>query len=284
MNNSKTVSAYAKINLFLEVCDRLPDGYHSLESVMHSVSVYDTVTVRLNDSGEYSVNCPQLADIPCEKNLAVKAAMAFYEATDIPFGGVHIDIEKRIPMCAGLAGGSTDAAAVLKALNELHGDPFNVSQLCAVGSSVGADVPFCIYGKAALAKGIGEVLTAVTPLPDCFLVIAIGSDEGVSTRWAFERLDGEKNRKLNHPDGMLDALSGGDLNRIGKCLYNVFETVSPHSGSIKKIMLSHSPYGVLMSGSGPSIFGIFRNEDDARRAADEIINDGNIAFVCRPIS
>ncbi len=280
--NCKNISAYAKINLFLEVSGRLPDGYHLLQSVMHSVDICDSVTVTLNNSGQYTVNCSS-AEIPPESNLAIKAAKCFYESSCADFTGVHIDIEKRIPMCAGLAGGSTDAAAVFVALNSLHGEIFTQEQLCALGKKVGADVPFCIHKKAAFAQGIGEVLTPVEPLPECYIVVAIGSGEQISTKWAFSQLDGNEDRRIKSADDILNAMNSGDIDSIGKELYNVFETVSPHNRQIKSIMMKHSSCGVLMSGSGPSIFALYKTETDAKNATQELISKGNRAFFCTPI-
>lgn len=280
--NCKNISSYAKINLFLEVIGRLPDGYHLLQSVMHSVDISDSVTVSLNNSGQYTVNCSS-GDIPPESNLAIKAAKCFYENSNADFTGVHIDIEKRIPMCAGLAGGSTDAAAVFVALNDLHGEIFSRERLCALGKKVGADVPFCILGKAAFAQGIGEVLAPIEPLPECYIVVAIGNGEEISTKWAFSQLDNDTDREIQNVEGILDAMSSGDLECISSRLYNVFETVSPHNQQIKSIMMKHSACGVLMSGSGPSIFGLFKTENDAKNAEQELKNEGNRAFFCKPI-
>ncbi len=278
---SVSIAAPAKINLFLEVIERLPDGYHLLNSIMQSVDLCDNVVIALNESGEFTVKCPDFIG-KHEDNLAIKAAKAFYsESENVKFSGVHIEIEKNIPMCAGMAGGSADAAAVLNGLNRLHDYVYSEKQLCKMGKKIGADVPYCIINRTSLAEGIGEILTPVIPLPDCFIVVAIGQ-ERVYTKWAFEELDKKQNRTVRNISRSLDALQSGDLRKIGEELYNVFQTVSPHSEEIKKIMAKYDACGILMSGSGPSVFALYDSESKAEAACSSLKENGFSSYLCHP--
>lgn len=282
MRNMKkiTVNAYAKINLFLEVNGRLPDGYHDLQSIMQTVSLCDILHFEINNSNTFTLDCPKI-DCDCKDNLIYKAAMEFFRACGIPFTGMNVKVEKNIPSCAGLAGGSSDASATLKALNILYGNPFSDTELRNIGKNIGADVPFCIFGGTALAQGIGEVLSPVESIPDCFIVIAIGN-EGISTKWAFEQLDRQTDRTVKSADAIICAIKEGSLSSISEELYNVFENVSPYEKSIKNIMLKNGSLGALMSGSGPSVFGLYDSEEQAKTTVDTLIHKGYFAFLCKP--
>ncbi len=276
------INAYAKINLFLEVKERLPNGYHDLQSIMQSVGLCDVLEFRKTTHGGIYIDCPQI-DGPCENNLIYKAAKCFFDKAQIPLSGIEIKVDKQIPIGAGLAGGSTDAAATLKALNLLYGVPFSTEQLMIMGKPIGADVPFCICGGTALAEGIGEKLTPINKMPDCYIVIAIG-DTSVSTKWAFEELDKKQNRNIVSVKNIVSALETGALEKISNEFYNVFETVSPYDENIKKIMYAFSPLGVLMSGSGPSVFSVYAEEENAKKATDELVSKGYRAFFCTPVN
>ena len=276
------INAYAKINLFLEVKERLPNGYHDLQSIMQSVGLCDVLEFRKTSCEGIHIDCPKIEG-PCENNLIYKAAKCFFDKIEMPLSGVEIKVDKQIPIGAGLAGGSTDAAAALKALNTLYGEPFSTEELMAIGKTVGADVPFCICGGPAIAEGIGEKLTQINKLPDCYIVIAIG-DTSVSTKWAFEELDKKEKRNIRSAENIISALKKGDLKDISDEFYNVFETVSPFDETIKKIMKSYSPFGVLMSGSGPSVFSVYKNEENAKKARSELISKGYRAFLCTPVN
>lgn len=280
--DSIVINAFAKINLFLEVNEKLPDGYHDLQSIMQSVSLHDRIKFVKRSDGKFTLNCPGL-DTDIKDNLIYKAAERFFEGSGIEFSGIDITVEKNIPICAGLAGGSTDAAATLKALNTLYGEPFSIDELMKIGRKIGADVPFCIMGGTALAEGIGEKLTRVNNMPNCHILIAIG-DTGVSTKWAFEELDKKQKRKTAHPNNIINKLNIGDLKGICDELYNVFETVSPFDGEIKNIMELYSPSGVLMSGSGPSVFSVFNDEENAKKAKTHLLERGYRAFICTPVN
>lgn len=265
------VKAYAKINLLLDIINRRTDGYHDLFMIMQSIGLYDTVTVRETKSKKITITC-NIDDIPLdEKNIAHKAASAFYKETKIKNKGINIDIVKRIPHAAGLAGGSADGAGVLVALNELYGTGLTEDELCSIGVKIGADVPFCIKGGTLLAQGIGDVLNKVKPLRKCFILIA-KPDCGVNTGFAYSQFD--EYGKSHTPDklGMLCALQNRDLNEICGKMENVFEQFIdvPNKVDIKDVMRSNGAVGVCMSGSGPTVFGIFDDRNKAEKAAGEL--------------
>lgn len=274
-----TTKAPAKINLFLDVTAKRADGYHDIRSIMQTVDLCDTVTVESLDAAsgvtDIILTCSD-PTLPCnEKNLAHKAAVAFFGAVGMESYSCRIHIDKVIPMEAGLAGGSSDAAAVLRLLNELYGSPLSQDELCKTGASIGADVPFCIVGGTCLCEGIGEVLTQLPPMPDAHIVIARGG-EGVSTPAAYCLVDERWNNDFSVSGGNIDkitsALSAGDLCGIVGGMYNIFEDVilPGHSvaSRLKEIMLECGAVGAMMSGSGPSVFGIFLNKEDAVRAVE----------------
>ena len=227
--------------------------------------------------------------------MAIKAAEAFKKETGKWFYDLHIHIEKRIPTAAGMAGGSTNAAAVLKGLNQIMDTPLNPKELCRLGNALGADVPFCIVGGAQITEGVGERLTPCAPLPPCHLVVACAG-EGVSTPAAYKKLDElhghfDGNNYASKTDALaaqLDALKKGDLCGVGKNAYNIFESavLPTHSkaGYIKNILASSGAVFAMMSGSGPSVFGVFENEKDAQAAAEMLLNQDIPAWVCEPIN
>lgn len=297
---TETLRAYAKINLFLDVTGRRSDGYHDILSLMQTVSLYDTVTVSVEDdeSGAITLACDSSA-IPCDgRNLAYRAAEAFYNALGYR-KSTHIRVEKRIPVSAGLAGGSTDAAAVLVGLNRLCGMPFSEDKLCTVGKALGADIPFCILGGTAEVCGIGEVLAPLPDLPIFPMVVAKLGD-GVSTPEAYRLLDGMFEGFAGKYAGgtvckerygaLLAALRDTDSKRVAESIYNIFEyAILPKHGEaseLKRFFLSNGAIGAMMSGSGPSVFGIFEDIETARRAADRLNKDREapIAFAVTPVS
>lgn len=281
-----SIKAYAKINLFLEVCEKRPDSYHNIDSIMQTVSLHDVITLSNNDSIILSNNKGLPND---ETNLAYKAAKLFFDHTRVN-GGVSINIEKNIPVSAGLAGGSTDAAAVLKGLNQLYKTELSIEKLCELGSKLGADVPFCIKGGTYITKGIGDVFTPCSPLPDCFLVIT-KNGEGVSTPFAYGQID--KSRENNNyiaktSYNTSEALCKKNLKGAIATFYNAFEAVvlpiRPKVQEQKDILLNHCAVATMMSGSGPSVFGIFENEANAVSALRELIEYGAEAHLCKPIN
>lgn len=269
------VSACAKINLGLDVVRRLPNGYHQVKMIMQSVDIRDELTLRRTESG-ITVTTDS-AELPTdENNLIYKAAALMWETYGIR-GGVHIHLRKTIPIAAGMAGGSTDAAAAIKGINTLFGLGEPLSRLMELAVSVGADVPYCILGGTALAEGIGEKLTPLPPMPDCSILVA-KPGISVSTKYVYEHLDAQE--PSGHPDidGMTAAVRAGDLEGILERMENVLETVTvpahPVIRSIKERMLSLGAANSLMSGSGPTVFGIFREKETARKAFEQLEADG----------
>lgn len=288
-----TALSPAKINLYLDVTGIRNNGYHNIKSIMQTVDLCDVITVKtLKPSSckpQLRLTCSDPAVPLGESNIAWKAAISFFRAADIKSYNCHIHIEKHIPMEAGLAGGSTDAAAVLRLLNMSFDRPFDTDALCAVGANLGADVPFCLVGGTYLCEGIGEILTPLPPIPDCYITVARGG-EGVSTPSAYRLIDKKRNCDFTDSDGDYNKLSSalhlGDINGIASSMFNIFEDVILPTHSIasrlKEIMLYHGAVGAMMSGSGPSVFGIFTSKntaEDAAKAAGEIAK----AFVCSPV-
>ena len=263
--------AYAKINLGLDVVRRLPNGYHEVRMIMQTVGICDVLTFTKAEEG--IILQADHEELPTDgNNLICKAAKLLLENAGIT-GGVRITLEKHIPIAAGMAGGSTDAAAALLGINELYEIGYDMEKLKELGVKIGADVPYCIQGGTALAEGIGEILSVLPTPPACHLVIA-KPDINVSTKFVYENL--RANELESHPDidGMIEALNQGDLKGITDRLANVLETVTvpayPIIDDIKQIMLTEGAEGALMSGSGPTVFGIFTDVTKAEQAAQKI--------------
>lgn len=262
------ISAPAKINLALDVVGVREDGYHEVQMVMQAIALCDRI--RMNTISKDGILLKSnLSYLPSGKgNLAYDAAELFLKTAGI-HSGVYIDVEKNIPVAAGLAGGSTDAAAVLCGLNELFETGYSEKQLCEMGLKLGADVPFCIMGGTALAEGIGEKLTRVPDAP-AFHVLLVKPDFGISTPEVYHRLDRYEN--IKHPDiaGMLRAIGAGNHLGVAEHLGNVLEPVSkticPEIEEIERQMRSFGGEGVLMSGSGPTVFGLFADRGRAAQA------------------
>ncbi|MDE6863945.1 MAG: 4-(cytidine 5'-diphospho)-2-C-methyl-D-erythritol kinase [Eubacterium sp.] len=279
------VKAYAKINLMLDIIYKRTDGYHDLFMIMQSIGIYDTVTVSETKSKKITITC-NIDDIPLdEHNIAYKAAAEFFSSTKIKNKGINIDIVKRIPHAAGMAGGSADGAGVLVALNELTGAGLTDDELCAIGVKIGADVPFCIKGGTLLAQGIGDVLNKVRPLRKCYIVIA-KPDCSVNTAYAYKQFD--ECGKEHTPDklGMLYAMQSRDLKEICSKMENVFEQfiAVDNKVEIKEIMRNNGSLGVCMSGSGPTVFGIFDDKEKAEKCAIELKPLAKDIAVTQPVS
>ncbi|MDK2902648.1 MAG: 4-diphosphocytidyl-2-C-methyl-D-erythritol kinase [Clostridiales bacterium] len=263
--------ANAKINIFLDIIGRRQDGYHLLKMIMHSIPLYDTVEIEEADNGiilEGSGSC-----LPWDNtNLAYKAAEAFCRYFNISYG-VRIYIEKHIPVAAGLAGGSSDAAAVLRGLNKLWKVKATAQELRDIALTLGADVPYCVEGGTVLAEGIGERLTPLKALPQGYLVL-ITPPIAVSTAEAYKGWDETIVKSHASIEPLLQAIERSDLEAIGKCLFNTLEPVVveryPLIDEIKKVMAQCHCLGSCMSGSGPSVFGIFDNRAKAIAAVDRL--------------
>ena len=266
--------AYAKINLGLDVLGVLPNGYHEVKMVMQTVGIYDVLTfekaaegiVITTDSGELPTN---------EDNLIYKAVKLLFDKYNVK-EGVRIHLEKHIPIAAGMAGGSTDAAATLKGINELFDLGCDEEELKEIGVKIGADVPYCVMGGTALAEGIGEKLTALMPAPECYLLVA-KPDINVSTKYVYEHLDALESYEHPDIDGMVQAIEDGSLagvvERMGNVLQDVTIPAYPIIETLKERMIKLGAAGSMMSGSGPTVFGIFYEEAKAREAYEQMVQD-----------
>ena len=261
-----TEHAGAKLNLSLDVLRPDGKGYHDLCMIMQTVAFGDDLEIELTADGSFQID-PGRSYLPADgRNLAMKAAMAFLEGTGT---GARISVTKRIPVCAGMGGGSADAAAVLRALNRLTGETRSTAELCELGLTLGSDIPYCVRGGTALAEGRGEILTDLPPLPDCHIVICKPAFS-LSTPVLFGRIDQRKNRLRPDTPGLRQALSEGDLGGIARRMYNVFEDVlTPREntiGVIKGDLLAMDALGAVMTGTGSAVFGLFDDPKAAGRA------------------
>ncbi len=250
------VRAYAKLNLSLYVGERRPDGYHNLDGVMQSVSLCDILDIEKADKISVTCSVPELSG---EKNLVYKAAKLFFEECGI-LGGTEIYLQKNIPFPSGLGGGSSDAAAVLVALNKMYETGISEDGLEKMAVKLGADVPFFIRGGTQRAEGVGDVLTALNPIADCCFVIAINGDKS-STREMYERIDGNAVEGIDI-EKSVSALMDGSIEKIAKACNNSFARVAGVY-SIDKILSPSLPLAVSLSGSGPSVFALYRCAADA---------------------
>ena len=273
--DSIVIKAMAKVNLGLDVLRRRENGYHDVKMVMQTVNLYDTLTLSKIDEG--IVITTNTGELPLnEDNLIYKAAKLLLEYVDKK-AGVSIHLDKRIPIAAGMAGGSTDAASTLLGINKLYNLDLTKEELAEVGVKIGADVPYCIYGGTYLSEGIGEVLTKLPDAPDCYVVIA-KPGIGVSTKYVYENLHIETVEKHPDIDGMIDAIKTGSLDGVTEKMENVLETVTikryPEIETMKKCLLENGAENALMSGSGPTVFGIFKEEKIAKQALSKLQKTG----------
>ena len=264
------LKAHGKINLGLDVLRRREDGYHEVKMVMQTVGLFDSVDLRINGRGGIHVET-NLSYLPNnENNLVWKAANLLMEEFGIR-EGVEIRLRKFIPVSAGMAGGSSDAAAVLFGLNRMFGLGLDMEELKKRGVKLGADVPYCLMRGTALSEGSGEILPPLPPGPQCRVLLA-KPNINVSTKWVYENLHANDLRPEDHPDidGLVDAIRAGDLREMAGKFGNVLELVTekryPVIGDIKQAMLRCGAINAMMSGSGPTVFGLFENESDAKKA------------------
>ncbi len=269
------IKAYAKINLGLDVIGKLPDGYHEVKTVMQTVGIYDELTLEKAESG---ITVTTDSDkLPAgEDNLVYKAAKLMKEKYHIQ-EGVKIHLKKNIPIAAGMAGGSTDAAAAMKGMSRLFGREADLQEFMKMGVTIGADVPYCIIGGTALAEGIGEKLTPLELAPECYVLVA-KPDISVSTKYVYEHLDAVGVKVHPDIDGMVEAINAGSLQGILDRMGNVLEAVTipkyPVIDDIKRRMRELGAVNSLMSGSGPTVFGIFLDEDHAQAAMGRLREEG----------
>mgnify|MGYP001068221240 FL=1 len=281
------VRAHAKLNLTLDVLGRRPDGYHDLRMVMQSVALADVLTLEESGDGELRVRT-NLHFLPNnEKNLAAQAALRWWEARGQAPRGLEIAIEKSVPVCAGMAGGSSDAAAVLRALNQMEGAPLSLREVAKIGERVGSDVPYCILGGTALAEGRGEILTPLPPLPQCWAVLC-KPEFSISTPALFAKIDSVRLRCRPDTQGVIAALEAGDLHGVARRMYNVFEDALPERqrarvNDIKNVLIQCGALGASMSGTGPTAFGLFDDEGLAREARERLADWGGEVFLTQTV-
>ncbi len=278
-----TEAAYAKLNLTLDILGRRPDGYHDMRMVMQSVSLADAVTVDLLPEPGVRVST-DLSYLPRgEGNIAAKAAARFFEQTGLPAPGLAISIQKRIPVCAGMAGGSSDGAAVLRVLRRALAPDMPREDLENIGSLVGSDVPYCVRGGSVLAEGRGERMTDLPPLPACWFVVC-KPPCAVSTPELFALVRVKRLRFHPQTAGLIKALERGDLEGVAVRLYNVFEDVLPRRYAqvfeIKSQLLELGAMAASMTGSGPTVFGLFRDREPAARAVEAMRPHFPSTFLC----
>ena len=276
------IKAYAKINLSLDVTGRRDNGYHDVRMVMQSINLYDELTIcrvpcneteggndALDKNGRITIESDTTAVPLNEDNLIYKAAKLIMDECGIK-DGVRIVLKKNIPVAAGMAGGSTDAAAVFKGMNSLFELGLEQERLCAMGVKIGADVPYCIMGGTALSEGIGEILTPMRAMPGCIILIA-KPDISVSTGYVYTAFDSLKEKMHPDVDAMISAIDLGDIREVSKLLGNSLEGVTqeeyPIIKEIKQIMLGNKALGALMSGSGPTVFGLYDDRVQAEETA-----------------
>ena len=278
--------AYAKVNLTLDVLGKRPDGYHDLQSVMQTISLRDDVEIDIGTGKPWKLVCSR-EDIPCdERNLAWKAAKVYCEAMNKDPDGLEIRITKRIPSEAGLGGGSADAAAVLRALNEYYGNPLSIMALAELGSRVGSDVPFCVVGGTAMVEGRGERLRMLPAMPDCVFVVC-KPDFSISTPELFKKIDSKVIAKRPDNRAMESAILSGDLGRVAENFCNVFDPVVTEDhlelNYIKSIFNSYGSVGQQMTGSGSAVFCVVPEFEFAAVICNMLRENYPQVFIGKPV-
>lgn len=285
-----TAKAPAKINLTLDILGRRPDGYHDVSMLMQSVSLYETVTVTADpdekpaENGEITITCDR-EGVPCDSsNIAYKAVKAFFKHTELTHGNIEIDIKKKIPFGAGLAGGSADGAAVIVLLNKIYDTGMREKELCVIGERVGADVPFCIVGGTCHATETGTTLKKVKNLPKCHIVIC-KPEISISTAEAYRLADRRTGAQFSYTKLCIPALYSGSVRNISDFLHNDFEEVLAleEINRVKKIMYKQKALGCAMSGSGSAVFALFLSKKSADKCAQKLSETYGEVFVAEPL-
>lgn len=276
MKDTLQLKALAKINLGLDVLGRRENGYHDVRMIMQTIYLYDNVTIEKTEEPGIQLKT-NLFYLPVdEKNIAYKAAQMLMEEFSIS-GGVRITLEKHIPVAAGMAGGSSNAAAVLVGMNQMFDLGLSQQELMERGVKLGADVPYCVMRGTVLAEGIGEILTPLKPVPRCFVLIA-KPGISVSTKTVYEKLDAQAIEAHLDIDGIIEGLEAADLKKVADSMGNVLERVTieeyPIIEEIKEAMKKEGALNAMMSGSGPTVFGIFDDKKVARQAQHRIQKSG----------
>lgn len=279
-----TENAYAKLNLTLDILGKRSDGYHEMKMVMHSIDLSDQITMTPQEAPGLLLSS-DAAFLPCDdSNIAAKAVHRFFESTGLPQPGLAVHMEKKIPVCAGMAGGSSDGAAVLRLLRRHCAPDLSQDKLESIGALVGSDVPYCVRGGTALAEGRGEILSDLPPLPPCWFVICKPAFP-ISTPELFALVRTKKLRCHPDTDGMIRALHEGDLEGVVHRVYNVFEDVLPRKYAqvfeIKSKLLDLGAVTSSMTGSGPTVFGMFFDDAKARNAAIHLKHEFPQTYFCK---
>lgn len=280
--NGLKIYAMSKVNLGLDVIRRREDGYHEVRMIMQTLNLCDELTIARREDEKIVITC-NLEGLECdENNLIYKAAKKLMDAAGVT-SGLDIHLQKNIPVAAGMAGGSTDAAATLTGVNELLGIGFSVDKLKEIGVTIGADVPYCIEGGTQLSEGIGEILTRLKPAPQCYVLVA-KPHVGVSTKYVYENLHVDTIKRHPDIDGMLEGVENNDIHEVAKTMENILENVTekkyPVIKELKDIMLDEGALNSLMSGSGPTVFGLFEDEEKANKALEKVQATGEVSQAC----
>lgn len=282
--NKIRISAPAKLNLTLDIAGVRHDGYHLLRTIMQTVDIYDYITIEKNASNSTIIECDS-DYVPCdERNLVHRAITEFFNSTGIEHCGITAGIDKHIPAMAGMAGGSTDAAAALIGLDKMFSTNLNIEQLCKIGVKLGADVPFCLFGGTAVCEGIGEIITKLKNLSGCVFVV-VKPDISISTPEAFKKYD-----SIDEPDssdfiGMCTAIEKSIIPSVGSKLFNAL-SFAANDTSIHDLcqkLIANGAVGSSMTGSGSACFGIFDDEKTASKCVDLMNEQYPFCKLCRPI-
>ena len=279
-------SAFAKVNLTLDVLDKRADGYHDLKSVMQTISIRDDIEIHLQTGEPWKLICDQEGIPTDERNLAWKAAKVYFDAVKKDPEGLTIKITKRIPQQAGLGGGSADAAAVLRALNKHYDNPLSILALAELGAQVGSDVPFCTLCGTAMVEGRGERLRKLPDMPDCFFVVC-KPDFSSSTPELYQKLDNSVIGKRPNNQAMESALLAGDLGKVAENIYNVFDPIVTKEhlelNYIKSIFNSYGSVAQQMTGSGSAVFGIVDNFEYAAVICSMLKENYPLVYIAKPV-
>lgn len=276
---SLSILAPAKINLMLDVTGKRSDGYHTLITVMQTISLADTLEITANNNGRISIECDNNSIPTTENNIAYKAAAKFFEYSQKQ-GGVHIKINKKIPTEAGLGGGSADGAAVLVGLNKLFNTHLTVDELCCIGVKIGADVPFCIVGGTKLCCGIGEIMSDIPALENCYIAIGKGKT-GISTQLAFAEID-----KKGFGKNVIKKGYDGTVNSVLSIGKNIFEEVIDNDDVkfLKHLFEQNGAVYSALSGSGSAVFGLFCDVEAAKKSVLTLSEKNYFSSLSRPVT
>ena len=285
MVNELKIKAYAKLNLYLDMDGKRPNGYHNLNMIMQNISICDEVDIEITHDRNIEIISSD-KNVPLgEENIVYKAVKLFYSSCMQRFSGVKINLDKHIPIQSGMGGGSADAAAVLVGLNSMEGDIVPMARLLKMGEKLGADVPFAIVGGTCAVRGIGEIITPLKPLKDIYFVV-IKPKAGISTAEAYKRIDDENITIKDNFDEMVRATEYNDILEMKKYMQNAFERVCniPEVELCKKSLLDEKAETAMMTGSGTAVFGIFKDKEKAEQAKENLKKAFDWVYLAEPIN